>query len=124
MDTIDTHLDDIDWMLQSGKPIDLTQASGHAETISAMLLAFPHLFPPATNQWQPNVQHDPARDTFASPDIWSNFSDFYAQVEAASQLALIASQTRRESDFRKAIEPLRNACNSCHAVYVKADQAP
>jgi cytochrome c556 len=122
MDTIDTNMDDIDWMLHSGKPIDLTQTYQHADTMSVMLMAFPHLFPPSTNQWQPNAKRDPARDTFASPDIWTNFTDFYQQTTTASKLAFNASQSKREDDFRKTMATLRTACDSCHALYVKADQ--
>jgi cytochrome c556 len=122
MDTLDSHMDDIDWMLHSGKPIDLSQTFDHADTISVMVMAFPHLFPPDTNQWQPNAKRDPARDTFASPDIWTNFSDFYQQAAAASRLAFDASRAKREGDFRKTMATLRTACDSCHALYVKADQ--
>jgi cytochrome c556 len=122
MDTIDTNMDDIDWMLHSGKPVDLTQTYQHADTMSVMLMAFPHLFPPSTNQWQPNAKRDPARDTFASPDIWTNFMDFYQQATTASKLAFNASRSKREDDFRKTMATLRTACDSCHALYVKADQ--
>jgi cytochrome c556 len=122
MDTIDHHMDAIDWMLNSGKPVDLAEASGHADTISVMLMAFPHLFPAGTNQWQPNSARNPARDTFASPQLWTNFSDFYQRAAAASKLAYNASRARRESDLRNFMASLRAACDSCHALYVKTDQ--
>src|SRR5437588_5775274 len=44
MDMIGTNMDEIDTMLQTGK-IDLTEGREHADTISVMLMAFPHLFP-------------------------------------------------------------------------------
>jgi len=121
MDNIDSHMDAIDWMLTSGKAIDLTTATEHADTISVMLMAFPHLFPPLTNQWRPNAVRDPAHDTFATPDVWTNFSEFYRQAAAASSLAFTASRARHEGDFRKTMAALRTACDSCHAVFVKAD---
>ena len=32
-----------------------------SDTISVMLMAFPHLFPPASNQWKPDVARDPGQ---------------------------------------------------------------
>ena len=122
MDTIDDHMDEIDWMLTSGKPIDLPKTVEHADTISVMLLTFPHLFPPGTNQWQPGAKRDPARDTFAAPDLWVNYADFYRQAAAASRLAYTASRTKHEAEFRGTMAALRTACDSCHALYVKTDK--
>src|SRR6478672_4520573 len=50
MDTIGANMDEIDTMLQTGK-IDLTEGREHADMISVMLMAFPHLFPPNSDQW-------------------------------------------------------------------------
>ena len=122
MGAIDGHLLQIDLMLGSGKPVDLHEAVEHADTISIMLMAFPHLFAPATNQWQPNVKRDPAHDTSASPALWTNYAEFYRQAAAASHLAFDASRARREADFKTHIAALRSACNSCHAMYVKTDE--
>jgi cytochrome c556 len=122
MGTIDNHMDEIDWMLTSGKAVDLPAANDHADTMSVMLQAFPYLFPPKTDQWRPDGKRDPARDTFASPDVWKNFSDFYQQAAAASKLAYAASRARNEGDLRKAMASLRTACDSCHALYLKGDR--
>jgi cytochrome c556 len=97
-------------------------AREHADTVSVLLMAFPHLFPVGTNQWQANAKRDPGRDTFASPDIWVNFSGFYRQAVAASQLAFDASRTKQEADFRKTIAALRSACDTCHALYLKSGE--
>jgi cytochrome c556 len=120
MDSIDDHMNAVEG--NSGQAIDLDTAQQHGETISVMLMAFPHLFPPSTNQWQPNVERDPARDTFASPDVWKNFADFYKQASAASKLAYNASRAKDDANFKKAVASLRIACNSCHADYLKIDQ--
>jgi cytochrome c556 len=120
MDTIDAHMDAIDWMVTSNKPFNLAEAIERAETISAMLMTFPHLFPPETNQWRPNVTRNPARDTFAAPDLWTNFADFYRRAGEASRLALDASRAKSKAELKPRFEALRNACNSCHALYVKA----
>ena len=63
MDTISTNMDEIEGMVASGKPINLTEAHEHADMISVMLMAFPHLFPADTNQWKPDAERDPGRAT-------------------------------------------------------------
>ena len=120
MDTIDAHLDAIDWMVTSNKPFDLAEAVERADTISVMLMALPHLFPPQTNQWRPGVKRNPARDTFASPDLWKNFPDFYRRAAQASRIALDASRARSKAELAPRFQALRQACDSCHALYVKS----
>jgi cytochrome c556 len=122
MDTIGANMDEIETMTNSSNAINLTEGHEHADTVSVMLMAFPHLFPPSTNQWKPNAERDPGRDTFASPEVWTKFADFYQQAATASKLAYNASRAKQESDFRKSIVALRNVCDSCHAVYLKIDQ--
>lgn len=123
MVTIGRNMDALEEMVRSRKPINFDDASEHADTISVMLMAFPHLFPPSTNQWRPNVDLDPGRDTSASPELWTEFADFYQQAAAASQLAYVASRTSAEPDFRTTIADLRTACDSCHARFLKVDKA-
>lgn len=122
MATIDLNMDALEEMVRSGKPIDFDEAHEHADTISVMLMAFPHLFPPSTNQWRPNVDRDPGRDTSASPELWNEFADFYRQAAAASQLAFVASHASAEPDFKETMADLRTACNSCHARFLKVDK--
>jgi len=122
MDAIDENMNAIETAVNSGQSIDLDRLEPQADTISAMLMAFPHLFPPSTNQWKPNAERDPARDTYGSPDIWNKFSDFYRQASAASKLAYNASRAKQQGDFVKSIASLRTACNACHADYLKTDQ--
>ncbi len=121
MDTIGSNMDEIETMRSSPARISLSEAHEHADTISVMLQAFPHLFPPATNQWKPNVARDAATDTFASPNVWSNYSDFYARANEASQVALDAARAGTEAEFRTLAGKLRTACDACHASYQKAD---
>jgi cytochrome c556 len=87
-----------------------------------MLMAFPHLFAAETNQWKPNAERDPGRDTYASPDAFSNYADFYAKAAHASKMAYNASRAKQEGDFKKFVVELRVACDSCHAVYLKVDR--
>jgi cytochrome c556 len=120
MDTLSDNMDQIEGMISTGK-IDIADAHEHADTISVMLMAFPHLFPPATNQWKPGANRDPATDTFASPDLWSNFADFYQRATEASKLAWSASRAKRADEFRPLIGQLRQRCNACHALNLKTE---
>ena len=121
MGAIDMNMDEIETMLAPEGKLELNDAQEHAETISTMLMAFPHMFPATTNQWKPGAERDPATDTFASPDVWTNFADFYQRATAASKLAWEASRAKRGTEFRPLIAKLRAACNECHALNMKTD---
>jgi cytochrome c556 len=120
MEALSDKMDDIEGAISAGK-INLDQAHAAADTISIFLMAFPHLFPPATNQWKPTGDRDPATDTFASPEVWTRFGDFYQQAAAASKSAFAASRSQSEADLKAAIARLRAQCNACHEVYLKAN---
>jgi cytochrome c556 len=120
MSTIGTHMDEIGTMAATGK-IDLNEGREHADTISVMLLAFPHLFPPPTNQWRPNVDRDPGTDTYAAPEVWTRFADFYRQAADASEIALKASRADTDAEFKALVDRLQAACNGCHAAFLKTD---
>ena len=120
MDTLSDKMDAIELMISSNK-IDLKTGQDNANDISVYLMAFPLLFPAATNQWKPNVTHDPIADTFAAPDVWTKFADFYRQSTAASKAAFTASRAQNDTDFKAAIMQLRTDCNTCHTAYLKTD---
>ena len=69
MGAIDMNMDEIETMLAPGGKVEVADAVEHADTISIMLMSFPHMFPPATNQWRPNIDRDAATgpDTAADP---------------------------------------------------------
>jgi cytochrome c556 len=121
MGAIDTNMDEVETMLAPEGKLNLADAQEHAETISTMLMAFPHLFPPATNQWKAGAERDPATDTFASPELWTNFADFYQRATDASKIAWSASRAKRAADFRALMAQLRERCNACHALNLKID---
>jgi cytochrome c556 len=121
MGAIDMNMDEIETMLAPEGKLNLSDAQEHAETISTLLLAFPHLFPPATNQWKAGAERDPATDTFASPDLWEKFADFYQRANDASKIAWSASRAKRADEFRPLIGQLRARCNACHALNMKTD---
>src|SRR5215831_10296179 len=122
MDTINTNMDELETMTTSNKGVDLAEGREHADLISVMLMAFPHLFPASTNQWKPNVERDPGRDTYASPDLFTNYADFYARAAAAAKTAYRASRAQQDGDFKTYVAELRVACDSCHGLYLKSDQ--
>jgi cytochrome c556 len=112
-------MDQIEMMISTGK-IDVADAHEHADTMSVMLMAFPHLFPPASNQWKANnPDPDPVADTFASPDVWSKFSDFYKRATEASKTAFDISHADKADELKAQTQKLRVACNACHAAYLK-----
>lgn len=113
-------MDDIETALAAGK-VDLDQAHAAADTVSIFLMAFPHLFPAATNQWKPGVERDPATDTFSSPDVWTAFPEFYRLATAAAKSAFAASRSQNEAELKAAIAGLRLQCNACHTAYLKSN---
>ena len=119
MSAISDNMDQIETMIASGKKIDLDDAHEHADTISVMFMAFPHLFPTSSNQWKPNADLDPATDTFASPDAWSKFSDFYQRAAGASKTAYDMSRADKVEELKTRTKELRVACDGCHALYLK-----
>ena len=121
MGEIDMNMDEIETMLAPGGKLDLADAREHAEVISTLLLVFPHLFPPSTNQWKQGAERDPATDTFANPAIWANYADFYKRATEASKIAWSAAGAKRPEEFRTQIKELRLRCNACHALNMKTD---
>jgi cytochrome c556 len=121
MGAISSNMDEIETMLAPDGKFDAAEAQDHADTISIMLMSFPHMFPAATNQWKPGADRDPATDTYASPDLWANFVDFYQRASTASKLAQDASTTKRLDEFKRLIGELRTACDGCHEKYMKTD---
>jgi cytochrome c556 len=122
MNTIGSSMDEIEAMLAPGAKIESAEAREHSDLISVLLMAFPHLFPPATNQWKEGAERDAAADTYASPELWRQFPDFYARANAASKIAFEASRAANRADFQARIGELRAACNGCHAAYQKTGQ--
>jgi cytochrome c556 len=118
MSVIARNMYPLDEMIYTGK-INLSRGRGHADSISAMLQAFPFLFPTSTNTWTPNVGGDIAFATFADPHIWEEFEFFSKQTQAAAKYALDASRAEKEADFRKNVMELRLTCDNCHATFQK-----
>jgi cytochrome c556 len=99
------------------RQIDLEGLRGGADAMSVMLLAFPHLFPSYSNQWDPAVEPDPVTGTFASPELWSNYPDFYRLATAAAESAHDMSRAATIEEFKSHARELRITCDTCHALY-------
>jgi cytochrome c556 len=121
MDTIGSNMDEIEGMLESTGALNLAEAREHADNISVMMMAFPHIFPLSTNQWKAGAERDPGTDTFASPEVWTRYSDFYRMARETSQAAYKASRAETEADFRAIAGGVREHCNACHAIFLKND---
>jgi cytochrome c556 len=106
----------IERMISMGQ-VDLDGANEDAEAISVMLMAFPHLFPPSSNQWNPDADPDPATDTYASPELWTGFAEFYRQAADASSTAHAMGRADKIDDLKDRARELRIACDTCHALY-------
>jgi cytochrome c556 len=119
MGMIDRNMDEVEGMLAPGGKLAHADAREHLDNISVMLMAFPHMFAASTNQWKPGADRDPALDTFASPDVWTSYDDFYKRAADASKIAFAASRAKRIDEFRALLADLRTACDSCHAGYLK-----
>ena len=104
------------------KPVgDAAKLHVAAETISAMLLAVPHLFPPTTNLYDPKAAI-PA--TLALPAIWRDFGSFYGLAAAASSAAQAMAETQGDAPLRAASLRLRASCDACHALYLRPYAPP
>jgi cytochrome c556 len=118
MDSIMNNMDRIQEMI-SERNINLNVSRDCADNIASMLAAFPHLFPPSSNQWRENVDLDPVKDTFASPDIWTEFADFSRRAAAAASTALELRRASNEDEVKQLYRALGIACDTCHALYMK-----
>jgi cytochrome c556 len=112
------------------EPIDTVEVKGvhnpdglraSAATISAMLLAVPHLFPPTTNRFDPKVTEP---ETLALPGIWKDFNSFYKLAAAAAKAAQDMADTQGTAPLKTAGLKLRASCDACHALYLRAYEPP
>jgi cytochrome c556 len=117
-DAVCDRMMNIERMIGTGQ-IDIDVVHTQADAISALLLAFPHLFPPASNRWKPNAEGAPETLTLASPDLWTNFPDFYRQAVGAARSAFELSRADKADDAKARARELRIACDTCHALYLE-----
>lgn len=99
-----------------GQPGDAAGVRDAATTISTLLLATPHLFPPTTNLYDEQAEQP---KTLALPPIWQQFDAFYALAESAAGAATKLAAGADEQSLRAAGKALRAACDACHAPYLR-----
>jgi cytochrome c556 len=104
-----------------GEPADLAALKSAAETLEAMLLAFPHLFPPTTNLYDPAELEPPTR---ALPEIWQDFDSFRTLAEAAETAAGSMAAADGADALRTAGLNLRATCDACHAQFARPYASP
>jgi cytochrome c556 len=115
---IGRNMDEITGMIEDAAAFNLGEAREHADVISTMLLAFPHLFPVETDTWSDKLaEDDPAHVSLALPTVWQNYDDFVARAQQASQIALDASFAATAEQFKALAKGLQQACDSCHQAY-------
>ncbi len=118
MDGIETEMAGVELGLEA-KQIQLEDLKLHADRISTLLAAFPHLFPPQT---KPAVGSDGSPSpTTATLAIWQDFDTFYRMAQAAAMTAYDTSQAADLEAFRAQAKKLRVACDSCHAQYMHVE---
>jgi cytochrome c556 len=120
MEHIEILMEPID-TIQVKDSFDTDKLHGAAETVSAMLLAVPHLFPPTTNLYDPKAEM-PA--TLALPAIWKDFATFYRLAGAASQAAEVMAAAEGKEPLRAASLRLRASCDACHSLYLRPYAPP
>jgi cytochrome c556 len=103
---------------EAGDPPALRSA---AATLEAMLMAFPHLFPPTTNRYDPTTRESP---TLALPAIWEDFAAFRTVSETAVTAAATMAAAEDAESLRTAGRSLRASCDGCHAVFAKPYTPP
>ena len=101
-----------------GPPADFEVLNSAAMSISAMLSAVPHLFPPPTNLYDPAVE---IPVTIALPAIWSDFETFSAMADASTTAA--ASLSQASAAGAQAVQAaslnLRATCDACHSLFLR-----
>jgi cytochrome c556 len=97
------------------------QLRTNAMAIEAMLTAFPHLFPPTTNLFDPKVTEP---KTLALPAIWKDFDDFAKLAAAAATAAEAMSETHGKQQLRNASLRLRASCDACHTLFLRPYTGP
>ena len=104
-----------------GGPGDPAALRSAAVTLESLLLAAPHLFPPTTNLFDPQL-HDPP--TTALPTIWDRFAAFETFAGAAERAAAALATAKDGEPLRAASARLRASCDACHAGFMKPYTPP
>lgn len=100
----------------AGEPADPEDLRSIGQTVSQMLLAVPHLFPPTTNLYEQDAEN---LKTLALPPIWEHFADFEKLAEAAQVQADMITKMQTPDELKAGALALRAGCDACHAAYLR-----
>ena len=109
MDSIQDALMDLAAIAKKEVPFDAGVVQKNAASIENHFREVSHLFPEGSGKGDV--------ETWAKPEIWSDYDDFVLKLEAAKAQAEALKSVTEESAFRPALGKLGNACKSCHTVY-------
>lgn len=99
----------------AGDPFDLDDARRNAEAISAILVAFPWMFPDDTKVAD---TRDNAWQSIATDLVWEESEAFHETAEEAAAFAFDMVTLVDEAEFRQKARELRQRCDSCHASFM------
>jgi cytochrome c556 len=99
-----------------GEPADPDELRSIAQTVSQMMLAIPHLFPPTTNLYDPKAAEP---KTLALPPIWKNWDAFEKLAVATHEKAEDVAKMRTPAELRQGALGLRATCDACHAGFLR-----
>jgi cytochrome c556 len=104
-----------------GEPTEPAALRSAAQTVSYMLRALPHLFPPTTDLYDPAAE---TPVTIALPAIWQDFDTFYTLADASARAAEHMATMTDPAALRTGALELRATCDACHAIYLRAYAGP
>lgn len=102
--------------LVAGEGGDRAAQKSAAKTIAQTLMDMPQLFPPTTNLYDPSAT---TPVTVALPSVWQEFAEFSALNAAASEAAARFAALDDEAEVGAAALSLREACDACHASFMR-----
>ena len=90
-------------------PFDAGVVEKNAGIIAEALTRSADLFPEGSDKG--------AIETWAKPEIWSDYADFKEKLETAEAEAVALQSVALETAFGPALGKLGNACKACHKTY-------
>lgn len=118
MSSIGTNNDTLHDIFDGALDYDAREVKHRLGMISNMLLAFPHLYREAPDVWSEEAENEnPATVTQSSPAVWSDWENFKALAEQASDKALEASLAATQEQQKAFTDELEGMCEGCHATY-------
>jgi cytochrome c556 len=99
-----------------GEPADPEELRSIAQTVSQMMLAIPHLFPPTTNLYDPKAAEP---KTLALPPIWKNWDTFEKMAVASHEEAEAVAKMKTPDELKAGALALRATCDACHAGFLR-----